>query len=164
MWRATQHRNHLFGAKLIMWKYFQSVAVVLGALILAFVGVVGVEFVSSILHPFPPGSDPTDMESCKAHVARYPTGVLLLCAVGWWLTVFASCWLATRLGANRHPGHSVVVGLILLAMAVLNMAMLPYPTWFWINVIAFPASGLFGIWVARRGYNRRTSLPLHEKQ
>ena len=139
-------------------KLIRSLAVVIGALLLAFVGVIAVEVVSSILHPFPPGIDPTDMEACKAHVARYPTGVLLLCTVGWWLTVLASCWLATRLGANRHPAHGVVVGLILLALAVFNMAMLPYPSWFWINLLTFPACSLGGIWLARRGMKQE--LPL----
>ena len=129
----------------------RGIAVVSGALILALAGVVGVELMSSILHPFPTGVDPTNMEACKAHVARYPTGVLLVCDTGWWLTVFASCWLATRLGANRHPAHGIVVGLILLALAVFNMAMLPYPSWFWINLITFPACCLGAIWLARRG-------------
>lgn len=141
----------------------RGVAAFIGALILAFAGIVGVELVSSILHPFPSGVDPINMEACREHVASYPTGVLLLCATGWWLTVFISCWLATRLGANRHPVHGVVVGLIFLAMAILNMSMLPYPSWFWINLIAFPASGLLGIWGARRGYNPNTALPLHVK-
>ncbi len=134
----------------MIMKFIRSLAVVIGALVLAFAGVVGVEVVSSILHPFPPGIDPADMEACQAHVARYSTGVLLLCTVGWWLTVLVSCWMATRLGANRHPAHGIVVGLILLALAVFNMAMLPYPLWFWINLIAFPASCLCGIWLARR--------------
>ena len=139
-------------------KIFRSLGVVIGALLLAFVGFAGVEVISSILHPFPPGIDPTDMAACKAHVARYPTGVLLLCTVGWWLTVLASCWMATRLGANRHPAHGIVVGLILLALAIMNMAMLPYPTWFWINLIAFPACCLSGIRLARRGVKQGPSL------
>lgn len=138
-------------------------ASVVGALTLAFAGLVGVELVSSLLHPFPPGMDTSDKEAMCEHVARYPTGVLFLCALGWWLTVFASCWLATRLGSKRHPVHGVIVGLLLLSLAVLNMSMLPYPTWFWINVLAFPVSGLFGIWVARRGYNPNATPPLHER-
>jgi hypothetical protein len=135
----------------------RGVAAVIAALILAFAGVVGVELMSSVLHPFPPGVDQTDVEACKAHVARYPTGVLLLCAVGWWLTVLLSTWVATRLGANRHPAHGIVIGLILLVMALLNMVMLPYPSWFWINLITFPASGLAGTWAARRGFNSEAS-------
>ena len=126
-------------------------AAVIAGLVLAFVGVIAVEWLSSILHPFPPGIDPSDFEACKQHVARYPSGVLLLCAAGWWITALASCWMATRLGLKRHTAHGVIVGAVLLAMAVFNMAMLPYPPWFWINVIAFPTSCLAGIRLARRG-------------
>ena len=132
-------------------KLVRGIAAVIAALLLSFVGFVGVEFVSSVLHPFPPGADPADMEVCRAHVARYPTGVLLLCAVGWWLSVFAGGWLATRLGTNRHVAHGIIVGMILLAMAVANMMMLPYPSWFWINLLTFPAFCAAGIWLARRG-------------
>lgn len=129
---------------------FRSVAAVFSALILAFLGVVLVELMSSVLHPFPPGFDQNSGEAMRDHVARYPNGVLFVCAIGWWLTVLVSCWLATRLGAYRHPAHGMVVGLILLGLAVLNMAMLPYPPWFWINMIAFPACIASGIWSARR--------------
>lgn len=132
-------------------KLIRGSAAVLGGLILAFVGVVGVEWISSILHPFPPGIDPSDLEACKQHVARYPTGILFLCTVGWWITVLASCWMATRLGASRHAAHGLIIGTFLLTMAVLNMSMLPYPAWFWINVLVFPASCFAGIRLARRG-------------
>lgn len=135
----------------MLLKLIRGSAVVIGGLILAFVGVVAVEWVSSILHPFPPGIDPTDIEACRQHVARYPSGVLFLCTIGWWITVLASCWMATRLGFRRHAVHGVIVGGILLALAVFNMAMLPYPAWFWVNVVAFPVSCMAGIRLARRG-------------
>jgi hypothetical protein len=129
---------------------FRSVASVFSALILAFLGVILVELMSSILHPFPPGFDRTSVESITDYVAHYPDGVLFVCAIGWWLTVLVSCSLATRLGAYRHPAHGMAVGLILLGLVVLNMAMLPYPLWFWINVIAVPVCMASGIWLARR--------------
>lgn len=128
----------------------RSIASVILALILAFLGVIGVEWMSSILHPFPPGFDQTSMEAMCEHVARYPPLVLLLCAVGWWLTVLASCWLATRIGARRHAAHGIVVGVILLGMAILNMSLLPYPLWFWMNVIIFPACCALGTWWAQK--------------
>lgn len=136
----------------------RGLASIVAAMILSIVGVIGVELMSSILHPLPADADPHNMEVMCEHVARYPTGVLLLCAIGWWLTVLASCWLATRLGANRHPIHGAVVGLVLFSLAILNVSMLPYPTWFWINAIAIPASGLVGTWLGGRGYRPACSL------
>lgn len=108
----------------------KSVTAVLAALIVAFAMVVVVEAISAIMHPFPPGFDPSDIEACKAHVANYPTPALIVAGVGWVVTVFISCWIATRLGAHRHPAHGVGIGLLLLALAAFNMWMLPYPLWF----------------------------------
>lgn len=127
------------------------VGAVMVGLIVAFIGVVLVELGSSVLHPFPPGFDPHDFEACKAHVARYPAWVLALAMLTWGLTVFAGSWVSTRLGARRHPVHGIVVGTILLAAAIFNMAMLPYPIWFWGNVVLFPACCLAGVRLAQVG-------------
>jgi hypothetical protein len=124
-------------------------AVVVG-LAAALIFVVGVEWMSSVLHPFPPGVDPSDIEVCRAHVARYPAGVLLLAALGWGLGTFVSSWLSTRIGPGRHPAPGIVIGAILLTLAGVNMAMLPYPVWFWIlNLVGFPAGCYAGVMLGR---------------
>jgi len=126
-------------------------AVVLG-LVLALALVIGVEVMSSIYHPLPPGLDPSDPEVIKGHVVRYPSGVLLLAGLGWGLTSFLSAWLATRLGSERHPAHGILVGSILLVAAIANMLMLPYPMWFWIlNLVVFPAAFCLGAMLGRAG-------------
>ena len=127
----------------------RSFGAVSAGLIVALICVIGVEGMSAVLHPFPPGIDPTDFEACKAHVARYPAGVLALAVLLWGMTVFVSSWLATRLGTGRHLAHGIVVGSILLAAAVFNMAMLPYPAWFWLNLIVFPVAFLWGAKLAQ---------------
>ncbi len=128
----------------------RSVGAVIAGLIVASVFAIGVEYMSSIFHPFPPGADPADLAAIRAHVARYPAGVLLLASLGWALGTLASSWLAARLGPKRHAAHGIAVGLILLTLALINMAMLPYPAWFWImNLILFPACFCFGARLAR---------------
>ncbi len=132
------------------WKIARGLAAFAVGVNLAFAGVVGVELLSSVLHPAPPGFNPADLDACRAHVARYPQGVLLLCAAGWWATVFVSCWVATRLGPNRPRALGMSIGLLFLAAATFNIAMLPYPGWFWINLLAIPAACLAGTGLARR--------------
>src|SRR5262249_30036218 len=123
----------------MIWSLVRSAGAVLAGLVVAAVLVVGVEAFSSVVHPFPPDVDPTDYEVCKAHVARYPAWVLAVAVLAWGLTTFSGAWLATRIGPGRHRAHGVVVGLILLALVVVNMSMLPYPVWFWVaNLLAFP--------------------------
>jgi hypothetical protein len=125
------------------------IAVVL-ALVLALALLSGVEVMSSILHPEPPGLKPDDLDAIKEHVARYPPAVLLLGGLAWGLATFLSAWLATRLGAGRHPAHGILVGSILLVAAIANMLMLPYPVWFWIlNLVLFPVGFCLGARLGR---------------
>src|SRR5262245_55055722 len=146
----------------MFFRLIQGVTAVLAGLLLAFAGVHEVEYEGFLAYPFTEGMDLNDGAAMKQHVARYPTGVLFMCACGWWLAVVGSCWLATRLGSARHASHGIVVGTILLLFAILNMSLLPYPAWFWMNVIALPASGLGGIWLARRGVDPDASLSSHD--
>ncbi len=128
----------------------RSVGAVIIGLVAALILAIGVEWMSSILHPFPPGVDPSDIEAIRAHVARYPAGGLLLAGLGWGLCTFAGSWFSTRIGPKRHPAHGILVGAILLTLAVVNMAMLPYPAWFWIlNLLGFPACCYAGIVLGR---------------
>jgi len=127
------------------------IAVVLG-LALALALVIGVEVVSSILYPLPPGLDANDPEVIKAHVAHYPAVGLLLGGLGWGVTTLVSAWLATRLGSGRHPVHGILVGSTLLIAALANMLMLPYPMWFWIlNLVVLPASIYLGARLGQAG-------------
>jgi hypothetical protein len=128
----------------------RGVGSVLAGLVFAFVFVVAAEGFSSIYHPVPPGVDADDyLEICK-HVARYPTWVLAVCAGIWAVGPFAGAWLATRLGTARHPIHGIIVGAILLALAGLNMTMLPYPSWFPVfTLLTFCLGPWLGIRLAR---------------
>jgi len=133
----------------------RSAGACFAGLVAAFVFVLGVEGMSSVLYPLPFGVDPSDLEAIKAHVARYPAGVLLLAAIGWGLGTFVSSWLATRMGHKRHPVHGLAIGAILLALAVVNMLMLPYPIWFWVlNLVLFPTGCYAG---ARLGRGRKAA-------
>ena len=128
----------------------RSVGAVIASLVVAFVLVVAVEFLSAVYHPFPPGVDPSDLEVCRAHVAKYPQWLLALCGMGWGVTMFVSVWLATRLGAKRHPAHGLTVGLLLTAAAAFNIWMLPYYTWFKVIIaVIFPLAIFLGIRLGR---------------
>jgi uncharacterized protein YqgC (DUF456 family) len=75
----------------------------------------------------------------------------MFASLGWGLGTLAGAWLATRVGSKRNAAHGAAIGLILLALAVANMAMLPYPAWFWMsNLVVFPAGCFFGTMWGRR--------------
>jgi hypothetical protein len=129
---------------------FRSIFAVVSGLILAMALIVGIEVLCNLLHPFPEGFDHTDMEACKAHVAKFPPWVLAIGAVCWTATALVSTWLATRLGARRHPLHGILIGILLWAAVVLNISMLPYPIWFEaLVVVGLPLATLLGIKLGR---------------
>ncbi len=122
------------------------------SLIMALILVIAVEWLSSLLHPFPPGFDATSTAMYE-HVGNYPIWVLaLLGGAGWGITMLVATWLATRLGTGRHPAHGVVVGVILLAAVVFNMSMLPYPLWFMLlDLVLLPVAAYYGIRLGGKG-------------
>lgn len=61
------------------------------------------------------------------HVGRYPQWVLAPVIPAWAFTAFAGAWTATKIGILFS---FAIVGLMLLAFLVVNIAMLPYPLWF----------------------------------
>ncbi len=123
----------------------RSVLAVIAGLAAAMIFIVGTEVVGAVVYPPAPGVDLHDIEDCKAHVAQLPADAFVIGAAGWGLAVLAGSWVATRLGAGRHPAHGIVVGSILLAAALMNMLMLPYPILFWVlNLVVFPVADLLG--------------------
>ena len=128
----------------------RSIGSVVAGLVVAFISIVAAEVFSSIYHPWPAGVDTSDFEVVKAHVARYPTWVLAGGAAIWAAAPLSGAWLATRLGTARHAAHGIIVGAILLALAGLNMAMLPYPLWFPVVILlTFPLGTILGIRLAK---------------
>ena len=123
----------------------KSLGAVFLSLILAFGLIVGVEGLSSILHPWPEDFSGTP-EEIILQVQNYPTWVLaFLGGIGWGTTMLFSTFIATRFGHNRNPLHGYSVGLLLVSMAVFNMILLPYPVWFWIlSLMVLPAAAFFG--------------------
>jgi len=138
----------------------RSVASVILGLLVAMVLVIAVEGVSAIVHPFPPGFNGTPGEMYE-HVANYPDWVLTAAVAAWGTTAFASTWLATRVGAARHPAHGIVVGLLLLLAVVFNMYLLPYPLWFEIlNLAVFPLGIYCGVKLGRGERNAKSGTDI----
>ena len=128
----------------------RAVGSIFAGMALALVLVIAVELFSAVVHPVPPGFTGSMEEMCK-HVEQYPHWVLGVVVAAWGSTAFASTWVTGRIG-NR--GCGAFVGLLLLAAAASNSAMLPYPMWFKVaNLIAIPTA----IYLALRSPSHRKS-------
>jgi hypothetical protein len=110
-------------------------------LCVAFILIVGVEAFSAVVHPLPNDFGETMEEICR-HVERCPQWVLAAAVAMWAVAALASTWIAQRIGSVYAAG---IVGLFLVSALILNLSMLPYPTWFKVvNLIVIPAAIVAG--------------------
>lgn len=124
-----------------MKEVLRLVAAIVAGMVVSFALVVGVEFFSAVVHPFPEDFGGTNDEVCR-HVERYPAWVLAMVVPAWGVVALAGVGTAARIG---NLISSVTVGVLLLAALGFNLAMLPYPTWFKLaNLLALPCAMLLG--------------------
>lgn len=117
----------------------RSIVAVFVGLIVLLLLVIAVEFFSAVVHPFPEGFGGTTEEMCQ-HVARYPHWVLASVVGAWAVAAFVGTWAAQRIG---NVYSAAIVGLLLLAALLVNVSMLPYPTWFkTANLLVVPTAVL----------------------
>ena len=133
----------------------RSTLAILLSVVIAFVLVVAVETISSVLHPWPDEFSGS-LEEIVHQVESYSPWVLaLLGGVGYGTTMFVCTFVATRLGSKTHTWHGYGIGLFLFAMVVLNMTQLPYPVWFWVMMFTvLPVAAYFGTMLGTRNTAR----------
>ena len=130
----------------------RAVLGVVVALAVAFALVVGVEWFSSIVHPFPANFD----GNIPAHVARYPDWVLGVVVLMYGAIAAVAAWIAARIGT---VAAGAVVALLLGAALVFNLSMLPYVTWFKVVMpVAFAGSSWCGLRYCRRPASPGSSI------
>lgn len=119
---------------------FRTLLGILLGLFSTFVPVVAVELFSSVVHPLPQDFGGTMDEMCL-HVSRYPTWVLAAVVPMWTGAAVLGSWLAQRVG---NAVAAIIVGALLSAALVYNVAKLPYALWFKIVILLAVPAGLAG--------------------
>jgi hypothetical protein len=103
----------------------------LGGLAGLVAGVVVIMIVQAVGHkvyPPPPGFDPSNAEALKALMASMPVGALLFVLLSYALGAFGGGLIAARIGKHLVP--ALVVGGLLTVASIMNLTMVPHPTWF----------------------------------
>lgn len=123
----------------------RTVLAVAAGMAVAVALIVAVEWLSSVVHPFPPNFD----GNIPAHVKRYPQWALALVVVLWGATGAAAAWVASRIGSRLAGG---IIAVVLLAALLFNLSMLPYALWF---KVVMPVALALGCFVGMRQATRR---------
>lgn len=109
----------------------------------AFILVMLVEGIGHLIWPPPVNVNTMDTEALAKLMKEMPIGALISVLVAWVVGAFGGGIVAGWLGRAAWPGF--VSGGLLLAAAIVNLLMLPHPTWFWPGaLIGIPAASLLG--------------------
>ena len=107
----------------------RAVFAVLVGLAVALALIFGIELIGHTIWPPPAELDATDPEALAAYVGTLPFGALAIVLVAWIAGAFAGATVAGRLGRVRSGRPALVVGALILAATVANLAAIPHPTW-----------------------------------
>lgn len=124
----------------------RKILAVVAGVILAGLVVYVVEAIGHRVYPPPEGLNMKDMDAMKAYVATLSTGALLFVLAAYILGSFSGGWLAAKIARASQIPLALTVGGVQLLFGIMNLVMIPHPTWFAIaSVLAFlPAAYLGG--------------------
>ena len=110
---------------------------ILAGLVVAWLAMTICEFASLFLHRPPVGLDLRDPQALAAHIAAAPLSAMLVVVVGWALAAFVGAWVAARIARHRRAA-ALVIGLLVLAGVIANIAMIPHSLWMTVAGLALP--------------------------
>ncbi|HZV37314.1 MAG TPA: hypothetical protein VFF96_01055 [Pseudoxanthomonas sp.] len=88
----------------------------------------GIEGVATALFPPPPELNLRNEADLAKLVGMAPFGMKALVVFGWAVASLAGGWIAAKIA--RHPyAAALVVGLLIVAGCLMNVAMIPHPSW-----------------------------------
>jgi hypothetical protein len=134
-------------------------AIILGFLAGSFT-VYLIELPGMIIYSPPPGTDMSDSEAMKKHLASLPTVALAGVALAWTMGPLVGAWLAALIARRAFLAHGLVVGAIFLVMDLIMLSMIPHPIWLAaVGVVAPLLSAWLGATLAARMSGPRPSGP-----
>ncbi|MDG5492274.1 hypothetical protein [Psychroserpens sp. SPM9] len=93
------------------------------------------------LFPLPEGANPMDMEWIKNNMDQIPTGAKIFVVIAHFVGIVAGMVVASLISkTSMVPAY--IVGGLMLAATIFNVAMLPKELWFSISDIVLAVAGL----------------------
>lgn len=103
--------------------------IILGVIVGGFV-IYLVEALGHLVYPPPEGLDPTDIEAFKQLVRQLPVGAFTFVLLAYALGSFAGGFVTALLSTKHSVRSAMIVGGLLLVLGLINLIMIPHPTWF----------------------------------
>jgi hypothetical protein len=100
-----------------------------------------IEKIGHAMYPPPADLDFSDAEAMQAYMATLPLGALLFVAAAWFIGTLGGTCAACAIGTAKPKIFAIVVGGLMLVATIMNLIMIPHPTW-------FSVLGIVGVLVA----------------
>ena len=111
------------------------IAGVVGVVVALAVVTIG-EAIGHIVYPLPPGMDFSNPAAVRDLVARMPLGAFLFVLGSWIAATIAGGAVAGAIARPRAMTLALVVGGVILAATIANLALIPHPAWFAVVALA----------------------------
>lgn len=99
---------------------------------------------SYVLYPMPEGTEFSDTEAMAAYIETLPVPALLVAMLAHLGQAFVGGWVAARLALTKPMALAMTIGVLSLAGGIYNLAQLPTPAWFMIELPLY----LVAAWMA----------------
>ena len=128
----------------------RNILAVIAAIVIGSVIVWLVEKLGHTIYPFPEGMDPTDYEAIKEYIKTAPTGSMLMVILAHFLGALTSGIVATKIGKSAHMRLAIISGAIFTIFGIMNIMMIPGPTWFAVvDTICYIPGALIGFAIVK---------------
>lgn len=133
----------------------RNIGVAVLALIAFFLCVMLGDYASSTMFPSAAGADFSTKEGIRAFMDSVPVSAFLVMMLGHALGSLLAGSLVARFtrdkqGQQGSIATAAIVGIMLTAGGVANLAMIPHPTWFWSDAAIYPVFVFLGYMAGRK--------------
>lgn len=109
---------------------FRNILAVFTGVVIGSVVNMGIVMISGYVIPAPDGVDVTDMEDLAASIHLFEPKHFLMPFLAHALGTFVGAFSAAKIAASHNVKFGIGVGVFFLLGGIVNVFMLPSPTWF----------------------------------
>ncbi len=113
----------------------RKILAVVAGLVTGFILAAIFETFDTFLYPPPPELDRSNIEQMNAYIQTLPIGAFLILLAAWVVATFGGGVVAWIIAKEKPMMFASIIGALLLAASVVNLVMIPHPTWFSISAV-----------------------------
>ncbi len=139
----------------------KNILAVLAGIVIGSVMNMGIVMLSSSVIPPPEGVDVTNMESLKASMHLFEPKHFIMPFLAHAMGTLVGALVAALIATNNKMKFAIGIGVWFLIGGIVNIFLLPSPTWFTILDLAgayIPMAWLGGKWAMKMGSNKAVAV------